>query len=157
MILPDTIAELSKLYKAIYFYDCGDGYIGFKKENLFYWYFRTSNGYELRGTTRTKKNATRYPVTDKLKVQPYYHKVFRFGWGQTGKKSSLAQYKREETSAIEVSHIQERKDGTMLIWLKSFGMVSWYIETNELATVIKKYNISMATDVKIIKDEEHTH
>lgn len=90
-------------------------------------------------------------------IIPYYHKVIRFGWGETGRQSTFARYRREETSNIEVSHIQERLNGTVLLWLKSFGMVKWYIETNEALTVIKKYHITCPVDVHIIKDAEQTH
>jgi hypothetical protein len=91
------------------------------------------------------------------KIVPYYHKVIRFGWGETGRVSSMAAYRREETSTIELSHIQERKDGTMLLWLKSFGMVKWYIETNDVAGTVKKFDIHATKEIEIIKDSEFVH
>jgi hypothetical protein len=54
-------------------------------------------------------------------------KIMRFGWGESGKLSSLTQYRREESKTVMVSHVNKSPKDNVSIWLKSFGMVSWAI------------------------------
>lgn len=57
------------------------------------------------------------------------YRVIRLSGSSRASGSNLKRYHQEEGRELLVTHTSESKDGKNRFWLRSKGIISWFIET----------------------------